>query len=191
MSTRRIHFNRHIHPRRRQQQPEPEQRVGSSDICPRCGGALRPTTGIHRILDPRLVCSSCGYLWTPDEAIAGSWRRGDREPEPPGAGGYLLLLVVHWVLGFILLAFLGLQWYVAERAGWCSSSWDYQSIQDCISGKATEDALLIFRTIVPALLLAWLTIGTALIRRREGGCITAPASGLLLLVSFCLILYLS
>jgi hypothetical protein len=190
VSTRRIHFNRHVQPRRQPQQPRPEP-IGSPDICPRCGGALRPTTGIQRFLDPRLVCATCGYLWTADEAAARSWRRGDRDPEPPGAGGYLLLLILHWAGGFLLLFILSLMWYVAEREGWCRSIGEYDWAVKCISGESTREALRVFRVGVPSLTLVWLAVGTVLVNKREGGCITVLASGLLMLVAFCLILYMS
>jgi len=190
LSARRVHFNRYIHPRRRPKQSASES-VGSQDICSRCGGALRPTTGFQRFLDPRLVCSTCGYLWTADEAAAGSWRRGDRDPELPGAGGYLLLLILHWAGGFLLLFILSLMWYVAGKEGWCPSIGEYDWAVKCINGESTRGALRVFRIGVPGLTLGWLAVGTVLVRKREGGYATVPASGLLLPVAFCLILYMS
>jgi hypothetical protein len=152
---------------------------------------LVPTTGIHHFLDPRLVCANCNYLWTPDEAAAGRWHRGDTVPEAPGALGFLLVITVHWGVGFLLLLFLVLNWLGAERNGWCSSSWDYDSIQKCVSGEATQEALRIFRVVVPSLLIVWLLNGYALTRNREAGCLTTPISGIMLIASFWLILYMN
>jgi hypothetical protein len=135
--------------------------------CPRCGGQLQPTTGIHRLLDHRPVCSKCGLLWTPAEAAAGTWRRGDNVPEPIEGRGFLAAIIFHGAIGFLLLLVLGLQWFVVEYAGWCSSSWDYESIQDCISGESSQDARWLHRILVPGLAAAWLAISIALIRARR------------------------
>jgi hypothetical protein len=103
----------------------------------------------------------------------------------------LLVITVHWGVGFLLLLFLVLNWLGAERNGWCSSSWDYDSIQKCISGEATQEALRIFRVVVPSLLIVWLLNGYALTRNREAGCLTTPISGIMLIASFWLILYMN
>ena len=184
-----IHVNKRIHPALRPDQSadEPDR---PSDLCPRCGGDLRPTTGIHRILDPRLVCANCGYLWTPAEAAAGKWNRGDTIPEQAGALGYPVLLTSHLGCGSILLLILVLMWVGAERNGWCSSSWDYDSIQKCISGEATTEALRIFRSMVPILAVLWIGVGAILIRKREAGCVTTPVSVLVVLACFFLSIYM-
>jgi hypothetical protein len=46
--------------------------LGSADVGPRCRGELVPPTGSRRWLDRGLVCSWCGYLWTPIEAESGT-----------------------------------------------------------------------------------------------------------------------
>jgi hypothetical protein len=147
-----------------------------------------PTTGIHRFLDPRLVCTDCGYLWTPTEAAAGGWSRGDRTPEAPGALGYPITLAAHLGCGSILLLILGFMWYWAERNGWCGSSWDYQAIQDCISGQSTRDTLRILRPMVPILTIVWLINGWSIIRKRAAGCVTTSVTATMIFVAFLLLL---
>jgi hypothetical protein len=100
-------------------------------------------------------------------------------------------LIFHLAGGFLLRFNLSLMWYVAEREGWCRSIGEYDWAVKCINGESTGEALRIFRVGVPGLTVVWLAVGTVLVRKRQGGCITVPASGLLLLVSFCLILYMS
>ena len=183
MSTKRIHVNRRVHPRHQTERPEPEP-VGSPDICPRCGGQLRPTTGIHRILDPRLVCTTCGYLWSADEAIAGSWSRGDKVPEPPGAIGYPILLTAHLGCGSLLLLFLGFMWFVAEHHGWCIPGRDDAAFDKCIGlGYDAQDRSA-FRLWVPLLAAAWLIIAWWMMRVREASCLSALATATILLALF-------
>ena len=55
----------------------------------------------------------------------------------------------------------------------------------------SKDAQLIFRTVVPTLIILWLAVGTVLLKNREGGCVTVSASGLIILASFCTILFMS
>ena len=100
-------------------------------------------------------------------------------------------MVIHWGLGFLLLVIVSLMWFVAERDDWCRSIGTYDWAVKCLSGESTREALKMFRIGVPSLVLVWLAVGAALVRKRQGSCVTAPASGLLLLVSFCFILYMS
>jgi hypothetical protein len=131
-------------------------------------------------------------LWTSAEAESGAWHRGDKEPEPENGCVYLFVFVLHWVGGFFLLLIPWWMWIYAERHGWCSSDFsNWDSIQGCIDGTSTADGLRIFRSTVPILTAVWAAVAVSFARKREPGCITAPASFIFLATAFLLSIYMS
>ncbi len=134
--------------------------------CPRCGGKLSPVTGWQRLLDPKLVCTDCRYLWANP---ADPPRHAKRRPASELTDEEFFVRQRNWMLVTIVLTGLFvIPWMVSQwssfASGFCSGC-GIRQVSDWSEIASEKERLA--RLLIPTYSVFWTATVVAFTRARQ------------------------